>query len=341
VKPPLVSIILPYRNVSNEIDHCLTSIKNQTLKDWELVAIDDGSTDDSFDLLSSASKSDSRIQIYRSPGDGIVDALNLGLKVSRSPLVARMDGDDKMMPSRLQKQCSFLKENPGVGLVSSQVTYRSVTQEISTSGFMHYVEWSNDVLTEEEIELSQFEESPVVHPSVMFRKDVIIKKGGYHKGPFPEDYELWLRCLSMGVTFHKIQERLLEWVDSGKRASRMQPQYSRDAFQFTKALYLGSWLSRKGIVGKSLSAWGAGKVARNQATFLSQNDLHIERFYDIDPAKIGRSIEGAPVVSIVNIYPRDQEFLLILSGARSIKPKIKTFLNERKLIRGKHYLFLA
>ena len=57
---------------------------------------------------------------------------------------------------------------------------------------------------------------------------------------------------------------------------------------------------------------------------------NIERFYDIDPAKIGRSIEGAPVVSIVDIYPRDQEFLLILSGARSIKPKYKNFFKRKK-----------
>ena len=338
---PPVSIILPYRNVSKELNRCLQSIKNQTMRDWDLLAIDDGSTDESFELFSLASEDDPRIQTYRSIGSGIVDALNLGLSISRAPIVARMDADDVMMPSRLQKQFKFLVENPSVDLVASQVFYKNKADVIRVSGFKHYVEWSNHILTEEEIELSQFEESPVVHPSVMFKRDVIIENGGYRNGLFPEDYELWLRCLSKGVKFHKIEDKLLEWVDSDQRASRKQSQYLKEAFQRAKALYLGSWLSRKGLSGKSLCAWGAGEVAKKQAILLKENDLNIEEFYDTDPAKIGRTVDGVIVSSVDNIQPNDQKFLLILAGARSIKLKIKTFLNERKLICGKHYLFLA
>jgi hypothetical protein len=203
------------------------------------------------------------------------------------------------------------------------------------------VEWSNQVLSEKDIDLAQFEESPVVHPSVMYKKDLVVTYGGYRDGPFPEDYEFWLRCLSKGARFHKLKCILLEWFDSSGRASRNQSQYSQEAFQYTKALYLKSWLIEKGLGGKSICAWGAGVIAKKQARILSQNNIWVKKFYDIDPLKIGKTVDMAPVCNIEDISLRNHEFLLILAGARSIKPKIRSFLNKKKLIAGEHYLFLA
>jgi glycosyltransferase involved in cell wall biosynthesis len=340
-EPPIVSIILPCRNALKVINRCLSSIIEQTLKDWELIAVDDNSSDGTYDLLLSASRQDKRIRAYRSPGKGIVDALNFGIGKSRTRLIARMDADDRMLASRLRKQFDYLSAHPETDLVASRVLHKCDGVNPSSNGFSHYVKWSNQVLSEKNIDLAQFEESPVVHPSVMYKKDLLATSGGYRDGPFPEDYELWLRCLSEGAKFHKLNDILLEWFDSSVRASRNQPQYSLEAFQYTKALYLKSWLIEKGLNGKSICAWGAGVIAKKQAKLLSQNNIRINKFYDIDPLKIGKSVDMAPVCNIEEISLRNHEFLLILSGARSIKPKIRSFLNKKKLIAGEHYLFLA
>ena len=338
---PLVSIILPCRNASKVINRCLSSIVEQTLKNWELIAIDDHSTDSTYDLLHSASQQDMRIRVYRSPGKGIVDALNFGTGRSQAPLIARMDADDRMLPSRLRKQFDYLSAHQETVLVASQVLHKCEEGDLSDSGFLHYVEWSNQILTGSDMELAQFEESPVVHPSVMYKKDLLVTFGGYRNGPFPEDYELWLRCLSKGARFHKLEDILLEWFDSSGRASRNQSQYCQEAFQYTKALYLKSWLNKNDLFGKSICAWGAGVVAKKQAKILSQNNIRIKKFYDTDPLKIRKTIEKAPICNIQDICPRDDEFLLILAGARSIKPKIRSFLEKKKLIAGEHYLFFA
>ena len=340
-EPPLVSIILPCRNALKVINRCLSSIIEQTLKNWELIAVDDDSSDGTYDLLLSASGQDKRIRTYRSPGKGIVDALNFGIGRSRTRFIARMDADDRMLASRLRKQFDYLSAHPETDLVASQVLHKSDEDDLSSSGFSHYVEWSNQILTEKDIDLAQFEESPVVHPSVMYKKDLLATYGGYRDGPFPEDYELWLRFLSKGAKFHKLNDILLEWVDSSGRVSRNQPQYSQEAFQYTKALYLKSWLIEKGLDGRSICAWGAGEIATKHAKILSQNNIRIKKFYDIDPLKIGKTVDMAPVCNIEEISPRNHEFLLILAGARSIKPKIRSFLNKKKLIAGEHYLFLA
>ena len=303
--------------------------------------MDDNSSDGTYDLLLSASGQDKRIRTYRSPAKGIVDALNFGIGRSRTRFIARMDADDRMLASRLRKQFDYLSAHPETDLVASQVLHKCDEDDLSNSGFSHYVEWSNQILTEKDIDLAQFEESPVVHPSVMYKKDLLATYGGYRDGPFPEDYELWLRFLSKGAKFHKLNDILLEWVDSSGRVSRNQPQYSQEAFQYTKALYLKSWLIEKGLDGKTICAWGAGVIAKKQAKILSQNNIRIKKFYDIDPLKIGKTVDVAPVCNIEEISPRNHEFLLILAGARSIKPKIRSFLNKKKLIAGEHYLFLA
>ncbi len=303
--------------------------------------MDDNSSDGTYDLLLSASGQDKRIRTYRSPAKGIVDALNFGIGRSRTRFIARMDADDRMLASRLRKQFDYLSAHPETDLVASQVLHKCDEDDLSSSGFSHYVEWSNQILTEKDIDLAQFEESPVVHPSVMYKKDLLATYGGYRDGPFPEDYELWLRFLSKGAKFHKLNDILLEWFDSSGRVSRNQSQYSQEAFQYTKALYLKSWLIEKGLDGRSICAWGVGVIAKKQAKILSQNNIRIKKFYDIDPLKIGKTVDVAPVCNIEEISPRNHEFLLILAGARSIKPKIRSFLNKKKLIAGEHYLFLA
>lgn len=112
---PDVSILMPARNEERFLPAALESIRRQTLQDWELVAVDDGSTDATPDILEKAAKNDSRIRVLCPEERGLVPALNIGLAECRAHLVAQMDADDISHPWRLALQHSFLSDNPTVG----------------------------------------------------------------------------------------------------------------------------------------------------------------------------------------------------------------------------------
>ena len=339
---PLVSILLPFRNAERTIDRCLESIIGQSLHDWELIAVDDGSTDKSYEIIGSYAQTDSRIKLHSSKGNGIVDALNQGISVSLSHLIARMDADDVMHPQRLMKQCEYLLKNQEVAVLASKVTYLKGRLSGSGKGYEDYVRWSNQVCSASEISLRRFEESPIVHPSVTFRKAVIQQSGNYKKGHFPEDYELWLRLLSRGVVFEKLNQCLLGWFDHEERSSRKESNYSKINFQKIKAEFCLKWLKEKNICNKrKVSIWGAGKIAMSQLKYLVDLGLKIYRIYEVDPKKFGIDTMGNKVLGYDGINKNNNEFILVLSGARVAKLKIFEFLHKRGFKYGENYISLV
>ena len=334
------SIVLPYRDSEETLAECIKSIQAQCLEDWELLAVNDNSSDRSENIIKQYALTDSRIKPVQSTSDGLVPALNFGLTNSSSPLIARMDADDRMHPNRLSAQVDFMEKNLDTGLVSCKVEYFSSTP-VDTRGYQLYVEWTNKLLSHEDISLNRFIESPFAHPSVLFRKSLLDDFGSYEDGDFPEDYELWLRYLSAGVKMKKINEVLLEWRDHPARLSRSCRKYSKDAFQRTKAHYLALWLKESISPKMTLTAWGAGKVAKKQAAHLLREGLSLERFFDVDPKKIGSQRHGVQVYSIDEIPAPGNTFLLILAGARSARGKITRFLEDKEYCLGKDYLFVA
>ena len=119
---PAVSILLPVRDEEQHLPATLASLRRQTLEDWELVVVDDGSTDHTPQLLRAAAAGDARIRVLSRPAEGLVSALNAGLEACRAPLVARMDGDDVCHPRRLALQSDYLHRHPETLLVGQPRT---------------------------------------------------------------------------------------------------------------------------------------------------------------------------------------------------------------------------
>jgi len=336
----LTSIVLPYRDAEETLEECIKSIQEQSLKNWELIAVNDNSSDNSEALVKRLAKEDTRIKPIQTILGGLVSSLNLGIMHSSTPLIARMDADDRMYPQRLRLQVDFINKNPDIGLVSSRVKHSSLAPN-ETRGYKSYVEWTNQLLSHDEISLNRFIESPFAHPSVLFRKNLLDQYGPYEEGDFPEDYDLWLRLLSCDVKMYKINQVLLEWRDSPGRLSRHCKRYSQDAFQRTKARYFSEWWNAHFVEKKVLTAWGAGKVAKKQAVKLARYGLRIDRFFDIDRKKVGSPRPGLQVSFIDEIPPPGDTFLLVLAGARSSREAITCFLERKEYLLGKDYIFLA
>lgn len=329
---------MPVFNAADTLPRALRSLAAQTFQSWELVAIDDGSTDGSPELLRSAQSRDARIRLVSQSREGIVAALNRGLAEARGHYVARMDADDEATPDRLELQARHLDEASGLGLVGSQVEF--VGDATKHAGYALYVEWLNQVVDEAGIERSRFIESPFAHPSVMFRRALVSQYGGYRQGDFPEDYELWLRWLEAGVRMAKVPRVLLRWHDSPRRLSRSDGRYSVDAFYRTKAVFLAREVRRR-IGTRSLVVWGAGRTTRKRADLLSAQGMQFHAYIDIDPKKTNRSVAGIPVLTPAKLPPPSDAFVLGYVASRGARDLIRGHLLNHGYNEGADFLMCA
>jgi glycosyltransferase involved in cell wall biosynthesis len=334
--PALISIVMPVRNAAATVRRAVESILAQTWREWELLAVDDGSTDETPEILASFSRTDSRVRLVSTPPRGIATALQTACEASRGEWIARMDGDDWMHPERLAVQREFARENPDLGVVSCLVRYGG-----DAPGYAAHVDWLNRLLAPEEISLRRFIEAPVAHPSVMFRRDLIDKHGGYRDGDFPEDYELWLRWLEAGVRFGKAPRELMEWSDPPDRLSRTDPRYAVECFYQTKCGYLARWLRANVDPARKLWLWGAGRVTRRRFDALEQADFRFEGFIDVDAKKANRHRDGRRVVMADALPDRESAFVIVGVGNRGARELIAAHLTARGWREGRDFLLAA
>jgi len=318
---------MPCYNMASTLDEAVQSILAQTLADFELVAVDDGSMDETRNRLEQWAERDRRVAAVPRPHAGLIEALNAGLAVCRAPLVARMDADDRAHPERLEAQAEFLAENEDIAVVGCRVEGFPATDV--REGFRIYLDWLNSLETPQEIAREIFVESPLAHPSVMMRREWLGQVGGYQDWGWPEDYDLWLRLHLAGARFAKVPRILLAWREHPLRATRTDRRYSVENFLRAKAHYL----MRGPLRGRdSVLVWGAGQMGRRLSKHLLREGAPLKAFIDIDPAKIGRTRRGAPVIAPEGLpalwesVPRP--VLLVAVGSRGARGLIRGQLAE-------------
>ena len=166
---PLVSILMPAYNAAATLPAALRSVSAQTFREWELIAVNDGSGDASLEILDRAAQKDRRIRVISGAHVGHVEALRSATALASAPLLARMDADDVMHPRRLLLQVTRLDSPPHVDVLATRVRSIGHTGE----GMRRYVEWQNGLLGHEEMVANFFVESPIAHPTVLMRRDLL------------------------------------------------------------------------------------------------------------------------------------------------------------------------
>jgi hypothetical protein len=172
----------------------------------------------------------------------------------------------------------------------------------------------------------------------MFRRDSIIAAGAYRQGEFPEDYELWLRLMHLGHRMEKLDEVLLDWRESDNRLSRVSANYSRIAFDRTRAEYLSQ--DTRIHNNRPIAFWGAGRKTRQRVSYLLDKGFEPAVWIDIDPKKIGNRINGIEVVEPAWLQQADTDKPFVLNyvtnhGARDIA---RTYLHRIGYVMGQDYL---
>lgn len=228
---PLVSVLMPVYNGAADLQKALDSVLSQTFDDFEVIAINDGSKDDSAALLNAVD--DPRVRVVHQDNIGLAATLNRGLSMARGDLIARQDQDDLSYPERFARQVSFMQSNAECVLLGTAAEIW-VGDEPSERAHNHPTEHALLVF-------DLLFNNPFVHSSVMMRRDAVLDIGGYTTDKArqpPEDYELWSRLARFGRVGN-LAERLLVYREVPQSMSRVGPNPFLDRLVTLSAENLG------------------------------------------------------------------------------------------------------
>lgn len=306
-----VSVVLPYRNEARHLEACLSSLKRQTFQEFELIAVDDGSTDRSSDIVEAQAKRFRRVVRLDTGGAGLVPALKAGVDRAEGEFIVRVDADDIYHPRRIEVQRSLLLA--GADAVGSRVRFfpRSALME----GFRLYETWINRLVSPSAMAAEIFVETPIAHPSLAIRRSLLEAIGGYREMGWPEDYDLMLRAHRSGAVFAKADQVLLFWREHADRFCRNDERYSLDAFIRCRCHHLARGPLEN---DRDLILWGAGPIGKKTAAYLLQEGIEFEAFVDIDPRKIGGTVRGRKVFD-AGILKKKRFFVLGCVGKRNAR----------------------
>lgn len=240
---PLISVLLPVHNAASTIDAALTSMARQTEPRFEMIVVDDGSTDGTHGRLMNWADRDSRIRLLRQEQGGTSSALNAAIKMADGDYLARMDGDDIALPGRLAWQRRFLDANPAVDVCG---TWIEVFGDVSRRTLRYPT-------VDGAIRARLYFDSPLAHPSVMLRRSVIEGLDPVYRVSFSraQDYDLWERLQSRCV-FANLPRCLLRYRMHGGQSTVHDRSSMLTAAAIVRARLLRSWWPELGDEDMSL-----------------------------------------------------------------------------------------
>jgi len=329
-----LAVILPFRNASATLERAIGSLLNQSFKEFELILINDHSSDNSLAVINKIN--DQRIRLIENKGTGLAAALNTGIKLTNARYIARMDADDISLPDRLKLQYEFAVANPDVDVVSCLVQYVKSEEFIkNTEGYNHHVQWLNEIRSVSDHFQNRFADSPIAHPTLFCRKTVFEKYGYYSEDELPEDFELWLRWFAKGVKFIKLPQELYQWYDYPQRLSRVHPNYTLDKFHELKAAYFAQWWHYH--QRPNLWVWGYGKEVFKRSAYLAKYKVQINGYVDLKK----RPQAKRTIISYKQISKTLQDFYLVYVSDRQGKENIKQLFAEKGMLPDVDYYFMT
>ena len=305
----------------------MDTIIGQTEPDWELLAVDDFSTDGSFDILKKYAAAEPRIKIFKNNKKGIAPALRMAYEKSAGRFITRMDSDDIMMPEKL----FFLKNNlmnKGPGhIATGLVEYFS--EDGVGEGYRRYADWLNGLTKKGDNFFEIYKECSVPSPCWMCYKDDLEKCGAFKEEIYPEDYDLVFRWRQAGFRIIPSGEVLHRWRDHPRRTSRTSEIY-RDNSYFE--LKVNWFLKTDYNPARPLVLWGAGRKGKRIARLLNEKNISFG-WVTNNKEKTGREIRGVelrhfnilkklktPQIIIAVASPRDQVFIKKYLANIQLKP---------------------
>lgn len=312
---------MPVRNAEPFLHECIDSIISQTETNWELLAVDDNSTDSSSEILKEYSVNDGRIKPLKTNGSGIIDALRTAYSESCGELITRMDADDRMASTKLEILKRNLISSDKGHLATGQVKYFSQFQ--IGDGYQRYESWLNR-LTETGSNFKDiYKECVIPSPCWMVHKDDFEKCNSFEHDTYPEDYDLCFRFYREKLNVIPCNETLHFWRDHPTRASRNDENYADNRFLELK---INWFIALDHDQKKELVLWGAGTKGKRIAKLLLARHISF-RWVCNNQKKVGKEIYNLFMES-VDAVDRMKDPQLIIAVANqeeqgSIRKKVQ------------------
>ncbi len=332
---PLVSILIPFKNTSEYLNECLSSILNQSYTHWEVISVDDHSKDDSLEIVEEFSSKDSRIEVFPNSGKGVIAALRTAYAESRGILITRMDSDDIMTPNRLETMVGSLKKNGKGNVAVGQVKYFS-SRGIS-DGYDRYEKWLNRLTAEGKNYDEIYKECVIPSPCWMVHRTDFENCGGFQPDRYPEDYDLTFRFYEKGLNVIPCEQILLLWRDYDHRTSRTSELYAQNYFLDIKLYY---FLKLDYDKSKKLVVWGAGNKGKKIAKSLQKNSVEFEWICD-NPKKIGKDIYGKKMLSFQVLDTMENSQSIITVANENAQQEIRSYFQKKDMFHMADYFFFC
>ena len=308
--PPLVSILIPFRNTEAFLTECLQSIIEQQYRNWEVIAVDDHSTDGSWQILEVFVTLDHRFRVLKNKGQGIISGLQTAYANSTGSFITRMDSDDIMPVNKLKVLATSLLEYGKGHLAVGKVRYFSI-RGIS-NGYARYEDWLNKLTEKGANYLDIYKECCIPSPCwLAFRQDLDVC-GAFMGDQYPEDYDLCFRFYEKKLRIIPCSEVLHYWRDYDRRTSRTSEHYAQNYFLDIKLRY---FLKLDWDTERPLAIWGAGSKGKTIAAKLLERNIPFDWLCD-NPNKIGKKIYGIPMkhyTSLAN-FPNAQSIVTVANN---------------------------
>ncbi|PNQ73176.1 glycosyl transferase family 2 [Hanstruepera neustonica] len=331
----LISILTPFKNTAEFLQACLDSIINQTYENWELLIVNDHSTDESNQIVLNYAKSDSRIKLFQNNGTGIIESLRLAFKNSQGTYITRMDSDDIMTPNKLEILIGNLKKYGQGHVAVGKVKYFS---DVGISdGYSKYEKWING-LTEKGINYSEiYKECVIPSPCWMIHRNDLILCNAFNPNFYPEDYDLTFRFYKYDMICIPCHNILHHWRDYSTRTSRTHEHYAQNYFLEIKLKY---FLELDYDSNRSLVIWGAGFKGKTIAKLLVDNNVPFHWICD-NPKKIGKHIYNQEMLpfSVLKTIKNPQSIITVAN--EQAQKEIRKYFESLNLHPVKDYFFFC
>ncbi len=331
----LISVIMPVKNAAHYLEECMDSLLNQTYSNWELIAINDHSEDNSIQILQHYVKKDARIKYLENKGSGIIEALRLALHHSKGDFISRMDADDIMPANKLALLYELL-ETKGKGYIATgKVKY--FCEDGVSDGFLKYEQWLNEIIDNENHWEEIYKECVIASPAWLIHREDLINCEAFEPNAYPEDYDLVFRFYKNKLKVASTKEIVHLWRDHKERISRNHEHYKANTFFVLKLRYFFELERDK---HRSLVIWGAGPKGKIMAKLLNemQEDFN---WVSNNPNKHGKNIYDQILKDFAAILKMNRPQVLITVAQRNAKEEIVSFFEKHGLKAKEDYYFFS
>ena len=325
---PAVSILMPAKNAELFISAAIQSVIEQEFQNWELLVIDDFSTDTTFQCVEKWVQKDSRIKLFPNKFPGIIPALQMAFEHSTGAYITRMDADDLMSVGKLRNLHDIVVDSPRT-IATGCVKYFSDTSV--SDGYRRYEDWLNKLVEKNEFYTSLYRECIIASPNWMVHRSCFENDFCFNELNYPEDYDMVFHWYKSGYVIRGVNEITHLWREHPNRTSRHHDAYQQESFFWLKTNYFADLEIEK---GEKVQLFGAAAKGRMVAKILMDREVNFD-WFDFG-TKAERLIGRKKVQPVSEIRPGIKSILTAWPLDAKMQENISAFLSSRGFEPGKN-----